>query len=237
MVSSSTDPGINQFNQPDILIPNLYNSLDWNRYSYTKLNPLKYTDPSGHSAKLISPDDVLIIIVGVIFAIAIPINYDNRRRANFESLGCEGSLAECFINRQTKDFSANEQISQDEFTEMLEVIAQDLESKFRTPFDPARAGYDTPFFTGNSMFFGEINRPDQLVCFDSQCYQQSGVNYVAQGMYSAFSGENLSDAKEKANDWNLFWYNHEATQDELFWLEYGYNYYNNRKSRKDTQPR
>jgi hypothetical protein len=40
--------GISQFNQPDTLIPNLYNSLDWNRYGYGRYNPLRYTDPSGH---------------------------------------------------------------------------------------------------------------------------------------------------------------------------------------------
>jgi len=44
------DPGINQFTQPDTLIPDLYNPLDWNRNSYTRYNPLKYTDPSGHAA-------------------------------------------------------------------------------------------------------------------------------------------------------------------------------------------
>ena len=43
------DPCIMQFNQPDTLIPDLYNPLDWNRYSYTRYNPLKYTDPSGHA--------------------------------------------------------------------------------------------------------------------------------------------------------------------------------------------
>jgi hypothetical protein len=38
-----------QFNQPDTLIPELYNSLDWNRFSYARYNPVKYSDPSGHS--------------------------------------------------------------------------------------------------------------------------------------------------------------------------------------------
>ncbi len=42
------DPCIMQFNQPDTLIPEPYNTLDWNRYSYARGNPLKYSDPSGH---------------------------------------------------------------------------------------------------------------------------------------------------------------------------------------------
>lgn len=40
--------GINQFVQADTLIPNPHNSLDWNRYSYARYNPLLYTDPTGH---------------------------------------------------------------------------------------------------------------------------------------------------------------------------------------------
>jgi RHS repeat-associated protein len=42
------DPCIMQFNQPDTVIPDTYNALDWNRYSYGRYNPLKYNDPSGH---------------------------------------------------------------------------------------------------------------------------------------------------------------------------------------------
>jgi hypothetical protein len=39
---------ITQFSQPDTIIPNPYNSLDWNRYGYARNNPVRYTDPSGH---------------------------------------------------------------------------------------------------------------------------------------------------------------------------------------------
>ena len=30
------------------IIPDPYNPLDWNRYSYARYNPVKYTDPTGH---------------------------------------------------------------------------------------------------------------------------------------------------------------------------------------------
>jgi hypothetical protein len=42
------DPYLNRFTQADSIIPNPSNVLDWNRYSYVRYNPLKYTDPSGH---------------------------------------------------------------------------------------------------------------------------------------------------------------------------------------------
>ena len=36
------------FSSPDSLIADNYNSLDWDRYAYSRSNPLKYNDPSGH---------------------------------------------------------------------------------------------------------------------------------------------------------------------------------------------
>ncbi|MCL4275403.1 MAG: hypothetical protein KJZ77_16140 [Anaerolineales bacterium] len=37
-----------QSTQPDSIVPDPHNPLDWNRYSYVRYNPLKYTDPTGH---------------------------------------------------------------------------------------------------------------------------------------------------------------------------------------------
>jgi RHS repeat-associated protein len=42
------DPYITQFNQPDSIIPDPYNSLDWNRYSYARYNPVRFNDPTGY---------------------------------------------------------------------------------------------------------------------------------------------------------------------------------------------
>jgi len=41
-------PYLNQFIQPDTVIPDLTNSQAWNRYTYVSNNPVKYIDPSGH---------------------------------------------------------------------------------------------------------------------------------------------------------------------------------------------
>ncbi|MDD2922207.1 MAG: hypothetical protein PHQ36_07965, partial [Anaerolineales bacterium] len=42
------DPYLNHFTQPDSIVPDPYNPQDYDRYSYVRNNPLKYTDPTGH---------------------------------------------------------------------------------------------------------------------------------------------------------------------------------------------
>jgi hypothetical protein len=41
---------LNQFVQPDTIIPEPANAANWNRYAYTNYNPINYNDPSGHAA-------------------------------------------------------------------------------------------------------------------------------------------------------------------------------------------
>ena len=224
------DSYLTHFSSPDTVVTDNYNTLDWDRYQYARSNPLKYTDLSGHSPQF---SGIVEFLVGGLIFIGGIFHYDDRRRAKVDSFGCKDTLSACFSNKETKDFKDHEEIDPKEFDDMLKTIADDIDSKMRTPLDPARADYDTPFFTGNSMF-GEKIRPDQTVCFGANCYQQSGVNYVAQGMYAANSGQDLDDAKSQANDWNQVWYSHDANKDELYWLEYGHNYY---KDRKNNQPK
>jgi RHS repeat-associated protein len=42
------DSYLNQWAQPDTIIPDLYYPSDWNRYAYARSSPLKYVDPDGH---------------------------------------------------------------------------------------------------------------------------------------------------------------------------------------------
>lgn len=48
MGSRYYDPALGRFLQPDTMIPNPGNPLDWDRYAYARSNPINYVDPSGH---------------------------------------------------------------------------------------------------------------------------------------------------------------------------------------------
>jgi RHS repeat-associated protein len=39
---------LNQFTQPDSIIPQTYDPQSWNRYEYAEDNPINHTDPTGH---------------------------------------------------------------------------------------------------------------------------------------------------------------------------------------------
>src|SRR5574340_710217 len=43
-------PGLGRLVQPDSLIPNPGNPMDWDRYAYVRNNPVNYNDPSGNKA-------------------------------------------------------------------------------------------------------------------------------------------------------------------------------------------
>jgi hypothetical protein len=40
---------LNQFTQPDTIVPNIKNPQSLNRYTYALNNPIRYSDPSGHN--------------------------------------------------------------------------------------------------------------------------------------------------------------------------------------------
>jgi len=46
------DPAVGQFLSPDTMVPDATLVSDYNRYLYSRANPLKYSDPTGHCATL-----------------------------------------------------------------------------------------------------------------------------------------------------------------------------------------
>ena len=187
-------------------------------YGYSSNNPINYTDPSGHFAipfqgnssqqLSIGPWTPLIVITAVVIAVVVvgleqaSLTHPSTTPSN----NC--SLADCFTENKRRVFSDNEFISREEFDEFLEITAQDIDNPLRTPGDPARSFYDTPFYDGGDE--------DKVVCIEGvTCSPQSGINYVAQGMYSAQTGETLDQSLKRTNDHNVNTYGHDARPDEI----------------------
>jgi RHS repeat-associated protein len=57
------DPHLGRFSQPDSIVPDPGNPLDWDRYQYARANPLKYTDPTGHFPWLLIPIFIFIATI------------------------------------------------------------------------------------------------------------------------------------------------------------------------------
>ena len=66
------DPYLNRFVSPDTIVPDIANPQDWNRYTYVRNNPVRHTDPSGHTiptppqpdqwTEIVPNSDVLAIV-------------------------------------------------------------------------------------------------------------------------------------------------------------------------------
>ncbi|MFZ5883415.1 MAG: OmpL47-type beta-barrel domain-containing protein [Chloroflexota bacterium] len=161
-------------------------------------------------------------IVFVVIMVTLVLLVDPWRRHGISAEPtCTGTYAACFENSERLPLTNGQTLDAQQFDEMLDAIHEDLNGKWRTPLDPGRAAYDTPFWNGNPRF-GKPIYNDEVVCLNDKCSERSAINYVAQGMYSAHTGQSLEDAKELANRWNKWIWRHDATQDELYWLEYGY---------------
>jgi hypothetical protein len=167
-----------------------------------------------------------LIVIGIIIIVAVIALYDQGRRHVVNDAGCTETLGECFEREENKQFAENQVIDENEFKDLINAVYDDLSSKaIRTAWDPARAGYDTPFYNGDF--------PDSVVCIGDKCSKQSHVNYFAQGMYSADTGQSESWGKFQLWMWNEIKYGHPADPDEFYWFEQGYKQYNEIKKKRE----
>jgi RHS repeat-associated protein len=226
------DPALGRFAQADTIIPG-QDAQAFDRYAYSNNNPINYKDPDGHAAKstsnAIGPIGWFVVfVVAAVVVITTAVVYEASLYHFASTPSTDCSLAQCFKENKRRVFSENEKISAKEFDELLEVTAQDIDKPFRTPYDPGRAEYDTPFYDGG------VKGNNKNVCIEGMgCYPQSGVNYVAQGMYSARTGESLEKALAKTVRWELdVNRKQEPSPEKLFWTEYGYKYYQKHKNKE-----
>jgi hypothetical protein len=138
-----------------------------------------------------------------------------------------------------KDFSGHGEdnpVPIEEFEEFADKVAEDLNTHdLDWPgFSAGRQVYDTPFYNGgeSERRTGDPNAPkgrypaDQQVCIETiRCSGRSEINYIAQGMWGAAAGEPKFVTEAIALGWKLWEYGESPSEDTSFWLDYGYDYY------------
>jgi hypothetical protein len=187
--------------------------------SYKLITPTKTITAT---PKTLGGDGPFLISIFVITVVVLLLIDPWRRHGISAKPTCTDTYAACFKNSERLPLRNGQTLDAQQFDEMLDAIHDDLSDNWRTPLDPGRMAYDTPFWNGNPRF-GKPIYGDEVVCLNNKCSERSAINYVAQGMYSAHTGQSLDTAKEVVQWWNRLNYFHNATEDELYWLEYGYN--------------
>ena len=226
------DSAVGRFVSADSIIPP--GTQGYDRFAYSNNNPVRYIDPSGHFPIL--PLLVLVVLAFTLGGDSIAPPPSTNYPKNYPSSDpCTSSLSSCFGDtvQLTEDFSSNGKenpVSIGEFEEFADEVAEDLHSHDLGPW-PGQIGgreyYDTPFYNGGGRGGGQEVAPgNQLVCIETlRCSGRSDINYMAQGMWGAALGEPLWMSKSIAWFWKITSYWDDPSDDTNFWLEYGYNYY------------
>jgi hypothetical protein len=211
-------------------------------------NPLRYTDPTGHIACV---DDECSVALN-------PVTFEVYWRGPGEAPEYlptvlapaeppvltggqsyfDGSLVEAYVVGVYPAWEPYHPIGWTEFETMLEAVYADVKRKDPKPvfadgiplirlagaYQQGRHAYDTPLWNTRR---GE-HTP---VCVGQHgCYSRTEVNYVAQGIWGALSGEALGDTLQLVEDWNSLYGNiawsgagtEGATPGELYWARVGY---------------
>ena len=61
------DPYLNRWTSPDSIIPDPYDPLSWDRYSYVRNNPVRYIDPYGHRPTCSSSEECKTVLGDYVF--------------------------------------------------------------------------------------------------------------------------------------------------------------------------
>ena len=153
---------------------------------------------------------------------------------------CISPLPDCFGDKVgLKDFKnngINTPIPTKEFEAFANKVAKDLYTHdVDWPgLSGGRGTYDTPFYNGgeSERRTGDPNAQkgnfpaNQQVCIEGVgCAGRSEINYIAQGMWGARTDESKPVSKVIVWTWKLWEYQDKPSDETIFWLQYGYDYY------------
>ncbi len=232
------DPALGRFVQADTVVPDGVQGLD--RYAYVSNNPVKYNDPSGHSPcddwgaceesdSTSTTTTTSSTNTGRNYPVNAPSKYF-----------CSSTLQNCFGDevklKNLFEYNEDNPIPIEEFETLADKVAEDLFTHdLGWPgYFAGRGTYDTPFYNGGESeqrtgIPGSENgywAADQRVCIETLgCSGRSEINYFAQGMWGAAVGEPKPVSVFIVFTWKVFEYHQNPSEKTLFWLNYGYDYY------------
>jgi hypothetical protein len=240
-------PYINRFLQPDSIIPNPLNPQSYNRYSYVTNRPVNFNDPTGHTylcdedcedesepSGLHAP--VLQGDGGEDDEIEKRYRKIGRLKAMLPIIGawgweCDQTYKECLYSRDLLTLQSDQQIDMNQMIELMTAVYYDLKHQSlglrplaKGDEDIYRFFYDTPFWNGVDVT-GQP-RDDTRICLGNNCYRRSDVNYFAQGMWGAASGESLVETVQVAADYKFEQFHESLSPSTEYWITVGYNVYN-----------
>ena len=246
-IARNYDPAIGRFLQPDSIVTKPANPQGFNRYSYVNNQTINLTDPTGHfSCKGLNDYQCRIRHRKLLEA--------NNNENGDDDPGyhakpwwkwrfgkyhdCELTYKECFYDwgLGILKLSEGQQIDPDQFEDLLRAVYYDLKMKDKgmplISWWPSRYEYDTPFWNPdypgyvdpNTQQYVRVPREDVSVCFGQSCYKRSDINFFAQGMWGAISGQTLEGTINTAASFKAIAHHGEALLvNTQYWVTFGYN--------------
>ena len=230
--------------QADTIVPLASQGVQaFDRFAGLNNNPVRYNDPTGHC--IFGLDTAICVAFGLAVLAAVlstdtappPQESPNYPENESSETECSSSLSNCHGDTVSlEDFSGNSEenpVPIDEFEEFADAVAEDLATHdLGWPgLEAGRGIYDTPFYNGGGSSRRTLNPEgiypsDQPVCIETLgCSARSEINYIGQGMWGAAVGEPKVVTAGIAITWKLVEYQELPSEDIYFWLDYGYEYY------------
>jgi len=139
---------------------------------------------------------------------------------------CIYSYVKCYYMGYSFEIDGTMVVDQSQFELLMMAVFFDLKNNSTVDgWDKAsRRKFDTPFWD----FSG--NHPGQA-CFDDVCYENYEVNYFAQGMWTAASGQSKDEGHVIVWLWNFSEYYFDEwkmphLEGKYYWHDFGYDAYN-----------